>query len=385
MIYYGRVVSYDPKKTTIEFTIASLGQQRRFVGEVSGNNYSPGDRIIVGRVGGVRSEGFMVIGNLTRSLISGGDELAEIVNTLDELDEKIGSLEANVQTLGANLSWLEFDVEALEQTSSSQEVEIGSLSSRTLSLEGDYTSLNNAVNQKINRTEITPTFVWEKVWQYGGGGINATTLEGYSHDDIIQQTEVTKTKILELIADGSLLANLNADKLDSLDSTQLYRSLASTSNADAATSFGAAPGTGLGPFSGATSVETLPHGSGGLLQRVVDATGRIAQRVRNSGVWGSWQELARKSDLPTVPVIMRGVSSVTFSSASYTSVNISYGFSFSAHPRVLVTVAGAPGGSASVVLRTLNHSASGCSVYGYSATGANITTTVPFHWLAIEA
>lgn len=370
MIYYGRVVSYDPKKTTIEFTIASLGQQRRFVGEVSGNNYSPGDRIIVGRVGGVRSEGFMVIGNLTRSLISGGDELAEIVNTLDELDEKIGSLEANLQTL--------------EQTSSSQEAEIGSIYSRTLSLEGNYTSLNDAVNQKINRTEITPTFVWEKVWQYGGG-IDATTLEGYSHDDIIQQTEVTKTKILELIADGSLLANLNADKLDSLDSTQLYRSLASTSNADAATSFGAAPGTGLGPFSGATSVETLPHGSGGLLQRVVDATGRIAQRVRNSGVWGSWQELARKSDLPTVPVIRRGASSVTFSSASYASVNISYGFSFSTHPRVLVTVAGAPGGSASVVLRTLNHSASGCSVYGYSATGANITTTVPFHWLAIEA
>lgn len=93
-ILHGKVVRYLGA-TTIEFSVASLGMDRKFVGEVSGDNYLPGDRIVVARVGGAKSEGFVVVGNLSRALITnpggggGGDGMDA---TLVRIDSSHGLL-----------------------------------------------------------------------------------------------------------------------------------------------------------------------------------------------------------------------------------------------------------------------------------------------------
>ena len=89
MIYYGRVEKVL-SETVIEFTVAALGIDRTFRGECSGSNYEPNDRIVVCRVGTAMSEGYVVVGNITRDLVE--TNYADIVQSLSFLFGEINTL-----------------------------------------------------------------------------------------------------------------------------------------------------------------------------------------------------------------------------------------------------------------------------------------------------
>ena len=204
-ILNGRVESYAGG-STMEFSVAALGVDRRFTGEVASRSYSVGDRIVVGRTGNVRSSGWVVLGNLSRGateydLLSdpafiglSGDFLQHVADQ-DVHDIAVNSrflgVEGNVSALqttttghGTRLSAAEGSITTLGNDLNAAETALGNLSSSFSTHVDAYNSFVSATNaslgQKLNSSAYTASDVLSKLLTVDGAGsaLDADLLDG---------------------------------------------------------------------------------------------------------------------------------------------------------------------------------------------------------------